>query len=190
MIVIDNNSSTRTVNPLPSFYTDIPPVAMKSKDFTVPPLQGQEMPNSFQILKQARDDEIEWLAKVTVAIAKETLDTEEWLSWSAHQASVQQSVIPPSAITALMPLFMDSAHTVAMIKHSIDITISDTEHLNPGQTPVLVADPPLYALTKEIQWSWAETHGEGKLVMMFGGLHDEMAILKVGLNHVETNNII
>lgn len=136
------------------------------------------MPNSFQIVEQARGEEIEWMAKVMAAIAKDKLDIEEWLSWSAHHASIQQSVIPPSAITALLPLFLDNAHTVAMIKHSIDITIAVTEHLNPGQTPVLVADQPLYALAKEIQWTWTETYGEGKFVMMFGGLHVEMAILK------------
>ena len=39
-------------------------------------------------------------------------------------------------------------------------------------------DQPLFALTKQIQWKWPKTHGEGKLVVMFGGLHIEMAALK------------
>ena len=50
------------------------------------------------------------------------------------------------------------------------------QHLNPGQVPVLAADQPLYALAKEIQWTWPATHGE---VIMFGGLHIEMATLKL-----------
>ena len=49
--------------------------------------------------------------------------------------------------------------------------------LNPGQTPVIAADQPLYALLKQIQWEWPE-YGEDKFVIMFGGLHIEMAALK------------
>ena len=47
--------------------------------------------------------------------------------------------------------------------------------LNPGQTPVIAADQPLYALAKQIQWHWPENYGEDKFVLMFGGLHIEMA---------------
>ena len=49
--------------------------------------------------------------------------------------------------------------------------------LNPGQTPVIAADQPLYALLKQIQWEWPE-YGEDKFVIMSGGLHIEMAALK------------
>ena len=47
--------------------------------------------------------------------------------------------------------------------------------LNPGQAPVIAADQPLYALAKQIQWHWPENYGEDKFVLMFGGLHIEMA---------------
>ena len=36
--------------------------------------------------------------------------------------------------TALLPLFQESAHTVAMIKHSMDMVKSAVEHLNREQT--------------------------------------------------------
>lgn len=49
--------------------------------------------------------------------------------------------------------------------------------LNPGQTPVVAAGQPLYALTKQIQWTWPE-YGEDKCLIMFGGLHIEMAALR------------
>ena len=48
---------------------------------------------------------------------------------------------------------------------------------NPGQTPVIAANQPLYALLKQIQWEWSE-YGEDKFIKMFGGLHIEMAALK------------
>ncbi len=66
-----------------------------------------------------------------------------------------------------------------MIKHSMTLVQAIVKYLNPGQVPVLAADQPLYALAKQIQWSWPSTLGEDKYVIMFGGLHVEMATLKV-----------
>lgn len=50
--------------------------------------------------------------------------------------------------------------------------------LNPGQRPVLAADQPLYAIAKQIQWTLQEKYLEQKMVIMFGGLHIEMAALR------------
>ncbi len=51
-----------------------------------------------------------------------------------------------------------------------------TDHLNPGQVPVMAFDQPLFALAKVVQWKWPEVLGEKKFVVMFGGLHIEMAL--------------
>ena len=75
-------------------------------------------------------------------------------------------------------MFQGSAHTVAMIQHSIDVVENAVQHLNPGQTPVVTFDQSLFALAKQIQWKWPEDYGEVKVLMMFGGLHIEMAALK------------
>ena len=40
-------------------------------------------------------------------------------------------------------------------------------------------DQPLYALCKQFQWNWPETHGEGKFVLVMGGLHIENVALKL-----------
>ena len=48
-----------------------------------------------------------------------------------------------------------------------------TEFLNPGQTTVLGADQPLYAIIKLIQWQFPDTLGEDKLVVIMGALHIE-----------------
>ena len=66
-----------------------------------------------------------------------------------------------------------------MVKHSMDVVRSVVQHLNPEQVPVIAVDQPLYAIGKEIQWSWPSTHGEDDFVLMLGGLHIEMAFLKV-----------
>lgn len=51
--------------------------------------------------------------------------------------------------------------------------------LYPGQTPVVNADQPLFVLAKPIQWEWPNEYSENKFVVMFVGLHIEMACFKV-----------
>ena len=65
-----------------------------------------------------------------------------------------------------------------MIRHYMDVVKNAVEHVNPGQTPVVTLDQPLFAVAKQIQWKWPEKYGEDKMVVMFGGLHIEMAALK------------
>ena len=56
------------------------------------------------------------------------------------------------------------------------IIVKETvQHLNPGQVPVLATDQTLFALAKQIQWTWPDTLGENHFIIMFGGLHIEMA---------------
>ena len=100
------------------------------------------------------------------------------VSWAVYHASYQSQ---QSQVT-LLSLFFESAHTVAMIKHSLYVIKSVIEHLNPGQTPVITFDQPLYALAKQIQWKWPGMYGEDKFVIMFGGLHIQMGALKTLVN--------
>jgi hypothetical protein len=51
--------------------------------------------------------------------------------------------------------------------------------LNPDQTPIITADQPLFVLANQIQCEWDTEYGEGKYVVMFGGLHIEMACFKL-----------
>ncbi len=125
----------------------------------------------------AAEEEYRWLNSVKRTLENDTADA--WISWSAYHADAQRAVIPPAAIHALLPLFIDSAHSVSMLRHSMDITKAAVQYLNPGQVPILTADQPLFAILKEIQWTWPVTHGEDCFIIMFGGLHIEMAMMKV-----------
>ena len=180
IMVINPNipSATRSVVPLPSKYTNIPPAALKSKKFTVPSVNGPVALHTLNYVEEAKMDELQWLNAVMAALEKEQLDPADWISWSAYHAALQQAE-KPAAISSLLPLFTDSAHSVAMIKHSMTLVQATIQHLNPGQTPVLTADQPLFAFAKQIQWTWPDTLGENHIVMMLGGLHIEMALLKV-----------
>ena len=66
-----------------------------------------------------------------------------------------------------------------MMRHAIDMIRRAVTHLNPGQVSVIALDQPLYAVAKQIQWNWPESYDEQHVVIMFGGLHIEMALLRL-----------
>jgi len=66
-----------------------------------------------------------------------------------------------------------------MMRHSMDVIQQAIGHVNLGQVPVITVDQPLFALCKEIQWTWPKKYGEDKFVMILGSLHIEMAMMKV-----------
>ena len=121
------------------------------------------------------------MQEVNRVVTNETVKDADAVSWSAYHASLQPSSKSSECCvtaTSLLPLFHDQAHSVAMIRHSMDIVSKAVQSLNPGQVPIITADQPLYTIAKQIQWNWPGTHGEDKFVVMFGGLHIEMAALK------------
>ena len=65
-----------------------------------------------------------------------------------------------------------------MVKHSLDVIKKLTDITNPGQIPVVAVDQPLFAIAKNVQWKWPLVYGEERVVVMFGGLHIELAALK------------
>ena len=173
-VIIRGNAISRAVTSLPHFYTDVPPVtSVKQTAIPATSLVSLKRTN----FKTHTEREYSWLEN-TRNVLEGSAENSVNLSWAAYHASNQEPgnrVITP---TALLPLFQESAHTVAMIRHSMEVIMSAVEHLNAGQTPVLTFDQPLYALAKQIQWKWPEKYGEDMLVVMFGGLHIEMAALK------------
>jgi hypothetical protein len=123
--------------------------------------------------------EQQWLVQMKTLLNKAKLDSEDYLSWAAYHASQQPPVDKPLSKIALLPLFRENAHTTCMISHAMKMVKDAVHHLNPEQIPVIVADQPLYVIAKRVQWFWPETHGEDKMVVMMGGLHIEMNILKL-----------
>lgn len=60
--------------------------------------------------------EYQWLNKVNEPLDKEKLEEKECLSWSAHFASLQSEALSPTAITSLLPIFEENAHSKARIQ--------------------------------------------------------------------------
>lgn len=99
----------------------------------------------------------EWLQHVRKHIENNSeTSSPKNLSWSSYHANQLPQSTRPASVTALMPLFNESAHTVAMIKHSMDVISTTVQNLNPGQTTVIAFDQSLFAIAKGIQWKWPE----------------------------------
>ena len=81
-------------------------------------------------------------------------------------ADCQKDAVPPSLL-ALVNMILDgsnikhqtehtaSAHSTAMLCQSMDITKEAVQCLNREQIPVLTADQPLFAMLREIQWTFS-----------------------------------
>ena len=116
----------------------------------------------------------------TVLKEGDKLSKKKTISWLAYHSQLQPEEANDNepAISALLPLFPDQAKSAAMIRHSMDAIKDCVSRVNPGQTPVIAMDQPLFTLAKQIQWNFPEKYGEDKFVIMFGGLHVERAFLK------------
>ena len=194
-------SPAKPIAPLPSSYTNILPLSsQKQGGLKVPSTSTQcSLKGDEEAVLMATRKETEWLDHTTKHLEENkvtdyenvttlqtktagngkaaSMKTETMVSWSAYHGERQQHV-NTRCQSSLLPLFAECAHSLAMIKHSITVVMKAVENLNPGQTAVIAFDQPLFALAKEIQWRHPDTMGEDKLVIMLGGLHIELAVLK------------
>ena len=168
---------SQTVKPLPESYTIIPPAVLIDKEPAIPETNTELLQNTHG--ESGVKKEFDWLRHVQESV-DDTYDGRLNISWSAFHADREtEKENTLSSLTALLPLFEEQSKSVAMIRHSLNMIKASVEKLNPGQTPVVAFDQPLYAIAKQIQWNWPNLYGEDKLVIMFGGLHIEMASFKV-----------
>lgn len=65
-----------------------------------------------------------------------------------------------------------------MSRHAFNINKKNVDFLTPGQQPVITCDQPLFALAKLIQWTLPERFSEKHVVILFGGLHIEIAAFR------------
>uniref|UniRef100_A0A1X7TUM9 Uncharacterized protein n=1 Tax=Amphimedon queenslandica TaxID=400682 RepID=A0A1X7TUM9_AMPQE len=151
---------------LPYYYTVVPPVAIKRMTF---------------------NQEECWIKNSIKLLEKEVLKSDDKITWSAYHASLRSSSAMIPALNQLLPLFYEKAATAAMIKHGMDVIRKTMEYLNPGQTPIVTFDAPLFALAKQIQWNWPQTYGQNVIIAMFGGLHIEMAMWKTFRDYLESS---
>ena len=179
VVISPESPKKKTLTDLPESYTDVQPVAVQvKKDCYVPKGCKSGKPSS-DLIGEGMKSEYQWLHRVKELLEKDRLDKEDYISWSAYFASLQSQAPRSQAITALLPLFHENAHTMTMIQHSMKIVKESVAYVNSNQTPVIAMDQPLFAIAKQIQWEKADLCGEEKYVVMMGGLHVEMASLEM-----------
>ena len=97
-----------------------------------------------------------WSAKVTDQIKSSNVQLDEdgcKLGWTAFHTSRQSGSVTSEvqeAINSMIPVNEHVARTAALQYHYMSTVRNYTSYINPGQTTVLCADEPLYALQKSI----------------------------------------
>ena len=160
-------------------------VAFKASEIAVLQI-SHSSESKMEYFKNEQNEDKLWLQHALKLLDKNEVEKVDIVSWSVFHAAKQdvlQDLQP--CLTQLLPLFYEKAATVPMIKHGINVVRWATEFPNPGQTPVLAFDAPLYALAKFTQYKWPDTHGEDKFIAKFGGLHIEMAMRKTFGDYLE-----
>ena len=142
-------STSKSVHNLPHYYTDVAPVCTGVKGSPVP--AGASVSLQRNDYESHKEEEDRWLRNVHEILLDTEIEVPKNISWAAYHAHRYQRkdiIVSPSA---LLPLFHGNAHSVAMIRHSMDIIRNAVDHINNGQVPVITFDQPLYSIAKQIQ---------------------------------------
>lgn len=111
-----SGTKSKKVPSLPDYYTNVLPASFRQGNPV--PVSSESVGHSQLMLQKNLCLEYEWLEKVCLS-----METQEAvsLSWPAHHASKERHPHFEISLSAMMPLFPESAHSVAMIKHAMDL---------------------------------------------------------------------
>ena len=153
-------------NKLPDFYTNIAPT--KGGKTEPPALHPNEdlFPANFSTSAVASV----WLHKLEKSITVDELSDRNsfsaFYSQEDHQSQFQ-------TMSTILPLLEESINSPAMVRHCMNIIKGLTYYLNPQQISIITGDQPVYAIGKQVQWTYPNIYND--LVWMMGPLHIEMA---------------
>ena len=115
-----------------------------------------------------------WLEKVRSTLWEQALEANEWISWAAYYASITEPPATYPTKSYLLPLFIESSNSPAMVWHWMKVLCQAINNINSGQTPVMVADQPLFTLAEKLQLKYPHTeHGEDSFLVTLGAMHTE-----------------
>ena len=160
-----HSPTSNTLPPAPSQTVDGPQTATN--------LPSSEDTSSSSSVKE------QWVTHAQAIMTKSNLNHDDIVSWAALCASNQLPCDRLPCSTSMLPVFRNKASTSAMIYHAMSLIKASIENLNPGQTPVIMLDQPLYAIAKAIQWNPTTEFSEDNYCVFLGPLHSEMLILKL-----------
>lgn len=173
----------KTVQELPEFYTKID-YSKYVLDLSEPyriPLQNKSntklsnigLNDSSLLDESLLESQKRWLKDTKFLIRKDELELNDFVSWSAYFGSKSEALSTPNMTSSALPIFLEKASEPAMIAKIMLLSKAVTEALNPGQTPWLETDEPLYRKAKRIQQKYVEELGEKELLLTMGPLHKE-----------------
>ena len=139
--------SVKSVPELPDFYTNIRPAFFGTNNPSPPTSQIPKIDNC--LIKPEKALEFEWLKNVSQCFDS---DEPKDLTWASHHSSKRRNSEFEVTTSCLLPLLRDQSHSVATVKHVMGQVKSIVDLVNPGQTPVITADQPIYAIAKQVQW--------------------------------------
>lgn len=152
---------------LPDSYYNIPlvpSIAGEPPVSTVNWYVDRQTVNNDNPLEYTKD----WLKNCTKLMDENEKSYENIISWGAYNSRHSEDISSYKSTSAMLPLLKDDINSPAVVMHSMDIVIAGIKKLNPTQTPVMTADEPVYAIAKQIQWTYPEKYGEDKMVVMLG----------------------
>ena len=182
--IAETQKGKKTVQELPESYTkiDYKYNLQTSDKYTIPPENqdpvvirnlGLEHPLLDDCLLEPQK---QWLNDCKVSLQKENLEKDEYITWGAYYASNSKAPEGPNMRSYPTPIHLEKASEPAMLAHLMMLAETMTEKLNPGQTPWIETDQPLYEKLKRLQQKYPEKFGENKFLITMGSLHTEKCL--------------
>ena len=152
----------------------VPPVELRNEDLFVPRNGHGNIRPTHSLIPGVEVKDESWVSHVMEVLKKDEVEKGDVVTWAGFNSQLaSDESIKPQAEIGILPLFPDKAASPSMMKHAMEIVKENTEFINAGQTPVLGADQPLYAICKQLQWQFPESLGDDKFIMQLGALHIE-----------------
>ena len=175
---LSSSTTSRKAITLPASYAEVNPISTHTskKAPLFAPVCTYFVPfdEAEPLLQKSFMQEVEWLENTD-----ELLESEMCKSWAQDHSLMNRCEEIYPGINAILPLITKEVHTIETRYQCMMITRKTINKLNPQQTPIDVADQPVYALSKEIQWRFRDEYGQGSYFVLFGGLHIEQSLLKI-----------
>ena len=121
VVISPDSSKKKTLTDLPEFYTDVQPAAVQVKKDCYVPKECKAVNPSSDLIGEGMKSKYQGLDEIKELLGKDKLNKEGYFSWSAHFASLQSQAPRSQAITALLPLLDENAHSIAMIQYSMKV---------------------------------------------------------------------
>ena len=155
------SSKRKNKSSLPESYTDIQPTKESKVENPCKKMFTEFQSTMSDIHKYAEG----WTDRLSIDDNHDATN----LSFSSYYSKQQNDNIIPQTSSHLLPLLNHPVQSYATVRQCTKIVKNIVEKVNPGQFAVITCDEPVYAIGKQLQWSYPEEFK--KVIWMMGPLH-------------------